>query len=142
LIAVSGILIVDDNQSIRHLLRSFVESKTKFPVCGEASNGMEAIEQAKQLQPDLVLLDLSMPILNGAEAAVVLKRMMPQTKIVLFTMHADIGPTLGTIAGVDLVLSKTEGLVKLDEQLNALLMPTLDTQIATKVPLPDDATPN
>jgi DNA-binding NarL/FixJ family response regulator len=83
-----------------------------------------------------------MPILNGAEAAVVLKRMMPQTKIVLFTMHADIGPTLGTIAGVDLVLSKTEGLVKLDEQLNALLMPTLDTQIATKVPLPDDATPN
>jgi YesN/AraC family two-component response regulator len=48
-IAVSGILIVDDNQSIRHLLRSFVESKTKFPVCGEASNGMEAIEQAEQL---------------------------------------------------------------------------------------------
>jgi DNA-binding NarL/FixJ family response regulator len=141
-IAVSGILIVDDNQSIRHLLRSFVESKTKFPVCGEAANGMEAIEQAKQLQPDLVLLDLSMPILNGAEAAVVLKRVIPQTKIILFTMHADIGPTIRTIVGVDLVLSKTDGLVKLDEHLNALLMPIVDTQTAIKVPLPDDATPN
>jgi DNA-binding NarL/FixJ family response regulator len=139
---VAGILIVDDNQSIRHLLRSFVESKTKFLVCGEASNGMEAIEQAKQLQPDLVLLDLSMPILNGAEAAVVLKRVIPQTKIILFTMHADIGPTIGTIVGVDLVLSKPEGIVKLDEHLNALLMPTVDTQTAIKVPLPDDATPN
>jgi DNA-binding NarL/FixJ family response regulator len=69
-----------------------------------------------------------MPILNGAEAAVVLKRVMPQTKIILFTMHADIGPTLGTIAGLDLVLSKTEGLVKLHEQLNALLMPTLSSR--------------
>ena len=140
---MSGILIADDNQSIRHLLRSFVETKTKFPVCGEAANGVEAIEQAKQLQPDLVLLDLSMPILNGAEAAVVLKRMMPQTKIVLFTMHADdIGAALVTAAHIDLVLAKTAGLLHLDEHLNALLMPTVDTQIATKVPLPDDATPN
>ena len=63
---MSGILIVDDNQSIRHLLRSFVENKTKFPVCGEAANGMEAIEQATQLQPDLVLLDLSMPNMSDA----------------------------------------------------------------------------
>jgi DNA-binding NarL/FixJ family response regulator len=137
-----GILIADDNASIRLLLRSFVETKTKFAVCGEAGHGTEAIEKAKQLQPDLVLLDLSMPVLNGAEAAVVLKRMMPQTKIVLFTLHADIGSTLATIVGVDLVLSKTEGLAKLDEHLNALLVPTVDTQTATKVPLPDDAIPN
>ena len=119
-----GILIADDYQSIRHLLRSFIETKTKFPVCGEAANGMEAIEQAKQLQPDLVLLDLSMPILNGAEAAVVLKRMMPQTKIVLLTMYADdIGAALVTAAHIDLALSKTDGLLHLDEHLNALLMP-------------------
>jgi len=48
-----------------------VETKTKFTVCGEAENGADALEKAQQLQPDLVLLDLSMPILNGAEAAVV-----------------------------------------------------------------------
>jgi len=80
---------------MRHLLRAFVESKTKFPVCGSAANGMEAIEKAQQLHPDLVLLDLSMPILNGAEAAVVLKGIMPETKIILFTMHGDnIGESL------------------------------------------------
>jgi DNA-binding NarL/FixJ family response regulator len=49
-----GILIVDDNSSIRYLLRVFVDSKTPFTVCGEASNGTEAIEKAKQLHPDLV----------------------------------------------------------------------------------------
>ena len=92
---MSGILIVDDNESMRYLLRTFVESKTKFPVCGSAANGMEAIEKAQQLHPDLVLLDLSMPILNGAEAAVVLKGIMPETKIILFTMHGDnIGESL------------------------------------------------
>ena len=102
-----------------------------------------AIEKAQQLQPDLVLLDLSMPLLNGAEAAVVLKRMMPQTKIILFTMHADnVGGMLMTTAGVDLVLSKTEGFVKLEEHLNALLTAMVDTQTATKIPLPGDATPN
>jgi DNA-binding NarL/FixJ family response regulator len=53
------------NRSIRLLLRSFVETKTKFTVCGEAENGTDAIENAQQLQPDLVLLDLSMPLLNG-----------------------------------------------------------------------------
>jgi YesN/AraC family two-component response regulator len=58
-----GILIADDS-SIRLLLRSFVEIKTKFTVCGEAENGTDAIEKAQQLQPDLVLLDLSMPLLN------------------------------------------------------------------------------
>ena len=138
-----GILIADDNRSIRLLLRSFVETRTKFTVCGEAENGADAIEKAQQLQPDLVLLDLSMPLLSGAEAAVVLKRMMPRTKIILFTMHADnVGGMLMTTVGVDLVLSKTEGLIKLDEHLNALLTPTVDTQTATKVPLPDDVTPN
>jgi len=58
-----GILIANDS-SIRLLLRSFVETKTKFTVCGEAENGTDAIEKAQQLQPDLVLLDLSMPLLN------------------------------------------------------------------------------
>lgn len=136
-----GILIVDDNQTIRYLLRTFIESKTKFPVRGEAENGADAVEKAQQLRPDLILLDLSMPVMNGAEAAAVLKRMMPQTKIILFTMYGG-AEMLATAVGADLVLSKTDGLVKLEEHLNALLMPTVDTQIATKVPPPDDATPN
>src|SRR6266403_882651 len=119
-----GILICDDNPSIRYLLRVFVESKTAFTVCGEAGHGVEAVEKAKQLQPDLIILDLSMPIMNGAEAAVVLKRMMPQMKIILFTMHADnVGKALAAAVGIDLTLSKTDGLQKLDEHLKTLLAP-------------------
>jgi DNA-binding NarL/FixJ family response regulator len=119
---VSGILIVDDNPSIRYLLRVYVESKTGFAVCGEAGHGVEAIEKARELQPDLIILDLSMPVMNGAEAAVVLKRTMPQVKIILFTMHADhVGKALGAAVGIDLTLSKSDGLLKLDEHVKTLL---------------------
>jgi len=58
---MGGILIVDDNANMRHLLRSFVETNTEFEVCGEAENGPDAIEKAKELQPDLILLDLTLP---------------------------------------------------------------------------------
>lgn len=120
----NGILIVDDNPSIRYLLRVLIETKTPFQVCGEAGHGMDAVEKAKELQPDLVLLDLSMPVMNGAEAAVILKRIMPRMKIILFTMHADnVGKALAAAVGVDLTLSKTDGLLKLEEHLKTLLAP-------------------
>jgi DNA-binding NarL/FixJ family response regulator len=125
LFVVPGILIVDDNPSIRYLLRVCVESKTGFAVCGEAGHGMEAIERARELNPDLIILDLFMPIMNGAEAAVVLKRSMPEVKIILFTMHADnIGKALAAAVGIDLTLSKSDGLLKLDEHVKALLTQT------------------
>ena len=66
---MSGILLVDDNPNIRLLLRVYIETQTSFKICGEAGHGVEAIEKAKHLQPDLILLDLSMPVLGGAEAA-------------------------------------------------------------------------
>ncbi len=119
---MSGILIVDDNPSIRYLLRAFIESKTLFQVCGEAQHGIEAIAKAKQVKPDLILLDLSMPVLNGAEAASILKKEMPQVKIILFSLRADtISPVLASALGVDLALSKTDGLMKLADHVTALL---------------------
>jgi two-component system nitrate/nitrite response regulator NarL len=84
-----GLLICDDNPNIRYLLRAFVESRTPFNVCGEAAHGVEAIEKAKKLQPDFILLDLCMPIMTGAEAAVILKGVAPRMKIILFSMHVD-----------------------------------------------------
>src|SRR5438309_6033594 len=99
----ASLLICDDNPNIRFLLRSYVESRTPYNVCGEAAHGVEAIEKAKQLQPDLILLDLSMPVMTGAEAAVILKRTVPRMKIILFSMHLDnISQSLGTAIGVDL----------------------------------------
>src|SRR5258708_34312492 len=90
------LLICDDNPNIRYLLKAYVESRTPFEVCGEAEHGVDAIEKAKKLQPDLILLDLSMPVMTGAEAAVILKRTVPQMKIILFSMHLnDVSKSLG-----------------------------------------------
>ena len=121
---MAGILLVDDNPNIRHLLRVYVETQTSFKICGEAGHGVDAIERARELQPDLVLLDLSMPVLGGAEAASVLKAMLPRTKIILFSMHLnDIPKALASAIGVDLALSKSDGITRLGDHLKSLLTP-------------------
>jgi two-component system chemotaxis response regulator CheY len=119
----NGILVVDDNASIRHLLRAYVESNG-FTVCGEAENGAEAIEKAKELQPALILLDLTMPVMTGTEAAPILKRTIPNVKIILFTLHADGQRGLAATPGVDVAISKADSIKKLGEHLKALLAPT------------------
>jgi DNA-binding NarL/FixJ family response regulator len=90
----------------------------------EAADGVEAIDRAAELKPDLILLDLAMPRLNGAEVASILKHAIPRVRIVLFTMYADdFGQKLATAIGVDVVLSKPEGLTKLGEYLKVLMNP-------------------
>jgi two-component system, chemotaxis family, chemotaxis protein CheY len=117
----NNILVVDDNASIRFLIRSLLESGG-YTVCGEAEDGVDAIEKAKQLKPDLICLDLSMPRMNGAEAASVLKRLMPAVPIVLFTLHVDrIGQSLARAIGVDKVLEKPDGMTRLLESIGDLL---------------------
>jgi DNA-binding NarL/FixJ family response regulator len=120
----NGLLIVDDNPTIRSIIRSFVEADG-YKVCGEAADGFDAIKQATELQPGVILLDLSMPRLNGAEAASVLRHAMPRVPILLFTMFAgDFGERLASAIGVDVVLSKPEGLSNLSRHLKTLLNPT------------------
>jgi CheY-like chemotaxis protein len=118
----NGILVVDDNPNIRHLLRAYVESNG-FTVCGEAENGAEAIERAKELQPALILLDLTMPVMTGTQAAPILKQAIPDVKIILFTLHADENKGLAATPGIDLSLSKADSIKKLGEHLKALLGP-------------------
>src|SRR5258708_39938535 len=94
------ILIVEDSQFERTVIRSAVEGLTNFQVCGEASDGVEAIKKARELRPDLVIMDLAMPQMNGVEAAMVLKNTMPQVPVVLFTLYAEqlrgaISPEIG-----------------------------------------------
>src|SRR5437016_13578448 len=72
-----AVLIVDDNALIRQALCEMFKREADFEVCGEAENGQEAIEKAQQLHPDLIVMDLSMPVMNGIEAASVLKSLMP-----------------------------------------------------------------
>ena len=102
-----NILIVDDSPDVRHVVRTFLERDSAFAVCGEAPDGLEAIKKAQELKPDLVLLDLSMPGMNGIETAMVLRRLLPKLHIVLFSNYTDqLGTTLASAVGIDLVLSK------------------------------------
>jgi chemotaxis response regulator CheB len=76
-----NILIVDDSSSVRGALRSLIDTQDDLVVCGEAVDGLDAIAKARELKPDLILLDLAMAKLNGAATASILKRMMPQSII-------------------------------------------------------------
>lgn len=115
------ILIADDNSTIRHLIRFLLEN-AGFRVCAEAEDGAQAIEKAKQTKPDLILLDFSMPNMNGAEASSVLKGMMPRVPIIVFTLHDDsVGKSLAAADGADLVISKADGMNKLLEAIHSLV---------------------
>jgi DNA-binding NarL/FixJ family response regulator len=81
------ILIVDDNERIRRGVLQILASKKNWNVCGEARDGMEAIRKARELLPDLILLDISMPGLNGLEAARLLRREIAHTKILLMSQY-------------------------------------------------------
>jgi CheY-like chemotaxis protein len=114
------ILIVDDNDIVRTIIRFFLETKG-FEVC-EAADGVDAIERAKQLKPDLIVLDVAMPRMNGVEAASVLKTMMPDVLIIWFTMYQElVGHSLTAAVGVDAVLSKPDGVGGLVECVQGLI---------------------
>ncbi len=107
-----NILLVDDSDFERFTIRAAVEGLTQFRVCGEAANGVEAIEKAAQLKPDLVVMDLAMPLMNGLEAATVIKNALPGVPIVLLTLYAEQvhGPRSSAF-GVVTVLSKLDRLL-------------------------------
>ena len=116
------VLIADDNSIVRNIVKIFLSHRPNMAICGEAGNGTEAVEKAKLLKPDLVLLDLAMPEKNGAEAASVLKKSMPDLPIILFTMYSEkVGSQLKSAIGVDAVLSKPDGLTKLANAVDAVV---------------------
>jgi DNA-binding NarL/FixJ family response regulator len=81
------ILIVDDHEAVRQGVRAILSSRNDIEVCGEAANGQEAIDEALELRPDLIILDINMPILGGISAAKEIKARLPQVLILLFSMH-------------------------------------------------------
>jgi CheY-like chemotaxis protein len=103
------VLIVDDSASIRREMRKHLES-AGLHVC-EASDGLEAIEQARIVKPDLVILDVAMPRLNGIETARELSRLHPDVRVVLHTLHADVVRSQPLPEGVLDVIAKGERLV-------------------------------
>ena len=81
------ILIADDHEVIRNSLCGLLSRRVDWQICGMAANGREAVEMAKRLRPDIVVLDVSMPLLNGIEATFQIRKALPRTEILILTMH-------------------------------------------------------
>jgi DNA-binding NarL/FixJ family response regulator len=116
------VLLVDDNAVVRTAVRRLFNSHSDFEVCEEAENGREAIEKAERLKPDLIVLDLSMPVMTGLDAALVLKSVLRDARLILFTGHD--GPEVNRLslaAGIHAVVSKSQAAAKLITEAQALL---------------------
>ena len=81
------ILIADDHEMVRQGLRRVLGTRPDWDVCGEAANGRKAVEQARRLRPDVVVLDLTMPLVNGLAATQQIRKALPQTEVLILTMH-------------------------------------------------------
>ncbi len=118
------ILIVDDSQVVRKALRRMLERNIGWVVCGDASDGREGVEKAQELMPDLVVLDLSMPVMNGLEAARELKRTLPSVPSLMFTNYrTDSVRKAALSAGVSAIVSKSDSVEALVTSIRALLGP-------------------
>jgi two-component system, chemotaxis family, chemotaxis protein CheY len=119
------VLIVDDNPSIRQALCELFKREADFEVCGEAENGEEAIERAHALRPNLVVLDLSMPVMNGLDAARVLKRLMPTVPLIMYSAFGDkFAEQQARLIGISELVSKSEHASVLIHRARLLLFPT------------------
>jgi len=106
---MTRILLADDHDVVRRGVREIIESHDGWTVCGEATNGREAIRMAITLAPDVVVLDISMPSLNGIEATRMIRRELPATEVIIFTLHEEerlIRATL--LAGARGIVSKAD----------------------------------
>jgi len=89
-VAPVRILAVDDFEPWRHSVRSMLKRQAELRLVGEVADGMEAVQKAEELQPDLVLLDIGLPKLNGIEAARRIRQVVPDTKIIFLTLNRDV----------------------------------------------------
>jgi len=117
------ILVVDDVPAVRKALRSLLASY-HLEICGEAENGQQAVDQVRELYPDIVVLDISMPVMDGLRATMEIRRVAPSTKIILFSVHD--GPQAKTAArmvGADALVSKAAAAFDLVPTLRRLFAP-------------------
>ena len=118
--AQKSILVVDDDYDIRDVIRRAVEERGW--TCDEAFNGVDSISQARAHPPDLIVLDLAMPVMNGYEASLTLRREFPNIPIVFLSMYADVvGRSSARVLDVHAILSKSDGVANLIRRIEKLL---------------------
>ena len=89
------ILIADDHEIVREGIRRVLEARPEWQICGEACNGQEAVRMAQELAPDVIIMDVTMPVMSGFEAAEEISRLPVGSRVLFFTMH-DSGSMAGT----------------------------------------------
>src|ERR1700726_4058245 len=89
------ILIADDHEIVREGIRRVLEARPKWNICGEAANGQEAVRMAQELAPDIIIMDVTMPVMSGFEAADEISHLPVRSRVLFFTMH-DSGSMAGT----------------------------------------------
>ena len=115
------ILLVDDNPVVRAFVRKLFALQPEFEISGEAENGRVALVKAEELKPDLIILDLIMPVMSGLAAAPLLKQLLPDTLIILFTQQEGSEVArLAQEARIDAVVSKSEAASELVLKAQAL----------------------
>jgi DNA-binding NarL/FixJ family response regulator len=116
------VLLVDDNPLVRSLVRQVFELHPDFEISGEAENGRDAVEKAENLKPDLIILDLAMPVMTGLDAAPLLRKVVPDARIILFTVQEGREvERLARAAGIHAVVAKSQAASKLILRAQALL---------------------
>ena len=116
------ILIVDDHAAVRCAVARLFETVPTFEICGEAENGCIAIEKARELRPDAIIIDLSMPVMNGLQATRILRLLMPAVPILMYTSFANVNMAEEALAaGVTKIASKTSPPEVLVDELQSLL---------------------
>jgi DNA-binding NarL/FixJ family response regulator len=115
------ILIVDDHPAIRQMLRSWLELNPDWQVCGEASDGLEAVAKTTDLHPNVIIMDLDMPRLNGLEATRRIHKLSPSTRVLILTLHENpILPGLAREAGANGCVQKTQSFKVLTQAIESV----------------------
>ena len=115
------VFIVDDSPLVRKAVCSLF-TLDGFSVCGEAGDGAQAVEEARQTRPDIIVLDFSMPVMDGIRAAKALKQIMPHVPLILFTAHASSALEREALAaGIDAIISKEQDASYLVTEAHELL---------------------
>jgi DNA-binding NarL/FixJ family response regulator len=117
-----NILIADDNPHLLRTLGRILGMQPGLKVCGLAVDGIDAIEKARHARPDLIILDLSMPAMNGLDATQTLKQTMPDVPVIIFTVHKTRFVTAQAVTtGASAIVSKDEGFAELVRTIRVLL---------------------
>lgn len=117
-----AVLIVDDNIFIRHALCEFFQREPDFAVCGVAENGRDAIDEACRLHPDVIVLDFAMPVMNGLDAARIIKREIPSVQLIMYSALEDkSSEQMARNTGFAALVSKSDKISALIEKARGLV---------------------